>query len=60
MIQLPNDSVSVGYRWTNQYHFEQVFSSAAAGFTGTEREFLSAGHAYQYVQVDDFTRRVTG
>lgn len=58
MIQLPNDTVSVGYRETRPYHFEQVFSSAATRFTGTEREFLAAGHAYQYVQLDQFTRRV--
>lgn len=58
MIQLPNDAVSVGYRETRPYHFEQVFRSAAAGFAGTEREFFNAGHAYQYFQVDKFTRRV--
>ena len=58
MIQLPNDAVSVGYKWTDPYRFEQVFRSASAGFTGTEREFLAAGHAYQYVQVGDYVRRI--
>ena len=56
MIQLPNDAVSVGYRETRPYHFEQVFRSAE--FTGTEREFLAAGLAYEYVQLDQCTRRV--
>lgn len=59
-IQLPNDAVSVGYKETRPFHHEQVFSSASAQFIGTEREFVKAGHAYQFTQVDQFTRRTTG
>lgn len=56
-IQLPNDATSAGYKQTRPYHYEQVFYSESAGFTGTEREFVQAGHACQYVQLDPFTRR---
>jgi hypothetical protein len=59
-IQLPNDAVAVGYKETRPFHHEQVFQSQSAQFTGTEREFVKAGHAYQFVQVDQFTRRTTG
>lgn len=58
MIQLPDDALSVGYRQTRPYHFEQVFSSVFANFAGTEQEFVAAGHGYQYVQLDRHTRRV--
>ncbi len=57
-IQLPNDAVSLGYKETRPFHHEQVFRSETASFTGTEREFVAAGHGYAYVQVDDHTRRV--
>lgn len=56
MIQLPNDAQSVGFKQVRPFHFEQVFCSDLVGFTGTEREFVQAGHAYQYAQVDKFTR----
>lgn len=56
-IQLPNDAVAAGYKEVSPFHFEQVFRSASAGFTGTEAEFAKAGHGYAYVQVDKFTRR---
>ena len=58
LIQLPNDAVAVGYKETRPYHHEQVFQSESAGFTGTEREFLEAGHGYEYVEVCQHTRRV--
>lgn len=58
LIQLPDDAVSAGYKPTRPYHHEQVFQSEIAGFKGTEREFLAAGHAYAYVQLDQHTRRV--
>lgn len=57
-IQLPNDVVAVGYKLTRPFHHEQVFVSTSAGFAGTEREFLAAGHAYRYVQIDKFSRQV--
>lgn len=57
-IQLPDDVKSIGYKQVRPFHHEQVFSSASAGFTGTEREFTQAGHAYEYVQIDAHTRQV--
>ena len=56
MVQLPNDAKATGYRETKPYHFEQVFSSEAAQFTGTESEFVAAGLAYRYTQTGTFTR----
>ena len=58
LVQLPDDAVSVGYREVRPYHFEQVFSSESADFTGTEREFIQNGHAYGYIQIDEYTRHV--
>jgi hypothetical protein len=57
-IQLPNDATAAGYKQTRPFHYEQVFHSNAAQFTGTELEFLKAGHAYKFVQVDQFTRAI--
>jgi hypothetical protein len=57
-IQLPDDVVAVGYKEVRPYHHEQVFQSTSAGFTGTEREFVAAGHGYEYVDLDPYTRRV--
>ena len=59
MIQLPNDAAAAGYRETRPFQWEQVFHSESAAFTGTEREFVKAGHAYEYVQLDTYSRRVT-
>ena len=56
LIQLPDDANSVGYKQTKPYHFDQVFHSSMHGFTGTEQEFLDAGLAYKYVQLDNFSR----
>lgn len=56
-IQLPNDVVAVGYKEVRPFHHEQVFQSNSVGFTGTEREFVAAGHGYEYVQIDAHTRR---
>lgn len=56
LIQLPNDAVSVGYKQTKPYHYEQVFFSQSTNFTGTEYEFLAKGLAYAYQQLNDFTR----
>lgn len=56
LIQLPDDAVSVGYKQTRPFHHEQVFHSKRADFTGTERDFLKAGKAYSYIQVDAHTR----
>ena len=56
LIQLPDDAQAAGYKQTRPFHHEQVFYSPRADFTGTEREFLQAGHAYAYVQTDAHTR----
>lgn len=56
MFQLPDDSVSVGYKEVRPYQYEQVFKSESAGFTGTELEFVRAGHGYAYAQTDAHTR----
>jgi len=55
-IQLPNDAIAVGYKEVRPYQHEQVFNSESAGFVGTEREFVQAGHGYAYVQLDAHTR----
>lgn len=58
-IQLPNDVVAVGYKEVRPFHHEQVFQSNSAGFTGTGHDFVKAGHAYQYAEIDGHTRRVS-
>ena len=58
LIQLPNDAQANGYKETRPFQWEQVFTSQSAGFTGTEREFLAAGHAYAYLQTGPFTRLI--
>lgn len=58
MIQLPNDVKTIGYRETKPFSFEQVFFSPSLGFTGTEKEFLQFGHAYDYTNLDKH-RRIT-
>ena len=56
LIQLPNDTVSIGYKKVSAFEWAQVFSSASCGFSGTECEFVAAGHAYAYTQVSPFAR----
>ena len=56
VISLPNDVKAAGYVQVRPYHYEQVFFSPSLNFKGTEKEFLQAGHAYAYVQIDDYTR----
>lgn len=58
LIQLPNDAVSVGYKEVRPFHHEQVFQSVSAGFTGTEREFVQAGHGYAYQRLGAHARAV--
>lgn len=58
LIQLPNDVESVSYKEVRPFHREQVFRSASAGFTGTEREFVQAGHGYAYQQLGAHARAV--
>lgn len=59
MIQLPDDVVGQGYRETRPFHHEQVFHSPSRNFTGTAEEFVTAGHAYAYIEIDKFRRRIT-
>ena len=56
IIQLPDDVQSIGYQETKPFTFEQVFFSPSLGFTGTEKEFLQSGHAYQYRNLDPYRR----
>lgn len=57
-IQLPDDAVSVAYKEVRPFHHEQVFRSERADFTGTEQEFVKAGHAYRYDKLCAHSRRV--
>ena len=57
-FQLPDDVVSKGSRQTGPFRHEQVFFSPSLNFEGTEREFVAAGHGYQFEQTDPHTRRV--
>jgi hypothetical protein len=56
LIALPRDANAVGYRETRPFQWEQIFYSSSLNFTGTEYEFLKAGHGYAYIQIDRFTR----
>ena len=58
LICLPDDAVTAGYAKISEFQFAQVFRSQSKNFEGTEAQFLEAGHAYQYVQIDKYTRRV--
>lgn len=55
-IQLPNDAEAIGYQQEKPFHYQQIFVSKSCNFSGTEHEFLKAGHAYAYIQTDKHTR----
>lgn len=57
-VQLPDDVVSIGYKKVSSFQFAQVFYSDSLNFTGTEQEFIDAGHAYKFVKIDE-NRRFT-
>lgn len=56
MIQLPDDAKLIGYKMSG-FLAEAIYRTAD-GFEGTEQDFLKAGKAYKYVQIDSHTRRV--
>lgn len=58
LIQLPNDVKLVGYKPSqkNPYEYDSVYKSDSNSFTGTEGDFLRAGLAYRYIQIDKNTR----
>ena len=56
MIQLPNDVKTVSQRMLSNYTVETVYYSPSNDFQGTEEEFVAAGLAYKYIQIDKFTR----
>jgi hypothetical protein len=58
MVQLPDDVIDQGYTQTRPYHYEQVFYSPSNDFKGTEKQFLNAGLAYRYNQLDKHVRIV--
>lgn len=55
-IQLPDDVIDKGYKKIGNFEHAQIFYSQKNNFTGTELEFLEAKLAYQYTQLDKFTR----
>ena len=55
-IQLPDDVVNKGYKQTRPFHYEQVFYSKKHDFTGTEKEFIQHGLAYEYHDFGNFKR----
>lgn len=57
-IQLPDDVIAQGYKETRPFHHAQIFFSPSLNFTGTEEEFIQAGHGYRYAQIDAYTRLV--
>jgi hypothetical protein len=54
IIALPDDARLIGYRETRPFHWEMVYQ--LGDFSGTEQDFLQAGKAYAYRQIDQFTR----
>lgn len=54
IIAMPNDAKLIGYKETRPFQWEAVYKSN--NFLGTEQEFLQAGKAYAYHQIDQFTR----
>lgn len=59
-VQLPDDVESRGYQRSkkNPFLFDQVFYSPKHDFLGTEAEFVKAGIAYEFIQIDKNTRVV--
>ena len=56
-IAMPNDAMAAIVKLLRPFHWEQTFTSASCDFTGTEREFVAAGHAYAYIDIDKHARR---
>lgn len=58
--QLPNDVQLVIYRKCkhNQFEYESIWFGGSANFSGSEHDFVIAGHGYHYVDIDKYTRRV--
>lgn len=56
MIQLPNDVILKGNTQVGRFEFKQVFYSPSNDFMGTEDEFVKAGLAYHYEQLDKHRR----
>ena len=55
-IQLPDDVKLVSQRMMPNYQIETLYHSASCNFTGTERDFVAAGHGYKYIQINKFER----
>jgi hypothetical protein len=54
--QLPDDVISMGYRQTKPYCWEQLFYSPKHDFLGTEKDFIAAGYGYAYQQAGEYKR----
>ena len=54
LVSLPNDARIIGFKEVRPFHYEAVYQSG--DFSGTTQDFLRAGKAYAYRQIDKFTR----
>lgn len=57
-IQLPDDVKMISQRMLPNYQIETLYHSASCNFTGTERDFIKAGHGYKYIQINNYERRL--
>jgi len=57
-IQLPDDVKIISQRMMPNYQIETIYHSDRCNFTGTEQEFIKAGHGYKYIQINKFERRL--
>ena len=57
-VQLPDDVVSKGYCKVGRFEFKQVFYSPSLNFEGSEEDFIKAGYAYRFIQLDANRRAV--
>ena len=57
-IQLPDDVKIIKQYILPNYQVETVYWSNDCNFTGTEQDFVTAGHGYKYIQINRFERRL--
>ena len=58
LTMLPNDATIVAYRKVSPFHYEPVFYSKIHDFKGMERDFVTKGIAYKYIQLDKYRIQV--
>lgn len=54
-VQLPDGVKQVGCKKIGPFEFSPIYHSATHNFTGTEQDFIDAGLAYRYREIDRFT-----